>query len=158
MTNYSLKAYNKEHMARAYGSSLNISTKYAVEVSRMIRGKKVSRAKAMLAAVIAKEKGVSFKRSYGDMAHQREIGVGRFPVKCSIAILSLLESAEKNAQFLGLDTSSLGVSGIVAHKATRVHRYGRKRGRVSKNTHMEIVLEETKKSEPKKEKKSGKKE
>ena len=49
MTNYSLKAYNKEHMARAYGSSLNISTKYAVEVSRMIRGKKVSRAKAMLA-------------------------------------------------------------------------------------------------------------
>jgi large subunit ribosomal protein L22 len=152
--NYSFKGYNKEHMARAYGSALNISTKYAVEVSRMIRGKKLARAKAMLEAVIAKEKGVPFKRSYGDMAHQREIGVGRFPVKCSKAILLLLNGAEANAQFLGLDTSSLAIKAIIAHKASHVPRYGRKRGRVSKSTHLEIILEETaKKSEEKKDKK-----
>jgi len=155
--NYSFKPYNKEHMARTYGASLKISTKYAVEVARMIRGKSFARAKAMLSAVISKEKGVPFKRRHGDMAHQKEIGVGRFPVKCSREILSLLEGAEKNAQFLGLDTSSLVVKSIVASKAAAVHRYGRKRGRTGKSTHVEIVLEETKKPENKKEKKPEKK-
>jgi len=153
---YSFKNYNKEHMARAYGSSLRISTKHSVEIANLLRGKTLQRAKSILNAVIRKEQAVPFKRRNRDVAHKTGMSAGRYPVKAASEILKVLESAEKNAQFLGLDTSSLVVKSIIANKATIIHKYGRKRGRTGKNTHVEVTLEETKKeSRDKKQKKEG---
>ncbi|MEM0230955.1 MAG: 50S ribosomal protein L22 [Candidatus Woesearchaeota archaeon] len=148
---YAFKDYNKEHMARAYGTSLRISTKHAVEIASMIRGKSLQRAKSILLAVIEKRQAVPFKKRKRDIAHKTGMSSGRYPVKAASEILKLLESAEKNAQFAGLDTASLKVRSIIAKKAAIIHKYGRKRGRTGKNTHVEITLEETKREKKSKE-------
>ncbi len=161
MRKYSHQKYDKEHMARAYGDFLKISKKHAVEVCRMLRGKELDKAKQMLNRVIKKEMAVPFKRADMDLAHKKGMAAGRYPVKCSKEILKLLEGAEANAQFLGLDTSSLVIRSIIPHKAATTFHYGRKRGRKAKRTHIEIVLEEVAKTSSenkKKEKKAGKKE
>ena len=59
------------------------------------------------------------------------------------SFLGLLKSVEANAQFKGLHSSNLQIVHICAHRAARPMRSGRQRGRQTKRTHVEIVLQES---------------
>ncbi len=153
--NYSTKLVEKENTAKAVGRDLAISTKQTIEVCNLVRKMNVEKAKKLLSEVISKKQAVPFKRFNGDMGHKRKIGPGRYPVNTCTEILRLLESASTNAQFKGLNATSLIIAHINAQGGARRWHYGRKRRRQMKRTNVEIVLEEieAKKEEKKVEKK-----
>lgn len=137
--------------ARAFGRDLPISTKQAIEVCNWIRRKNVQKVKSMLDSVIKIKVAVPFKRFNRDMGHKRgRMAAGRYPVKASENILSLLKSAEINAQANGMNVQGLFIKEIIANQGAGVQRHGRKGAVDAKRTHVEIVLGEKKiKSKPK---------
>ena len=139
-----MEKYNKETMAKVEGRSLPISTKQAIEISNFIRRKKVQKAKIYLEAVLNMKKAIPFTRFNKGVGHKPGIGPGRYPINASKNVLMLLNSAEANAQFKGLNTSNLVISHINADKASCAWHYGRQRRREMKRTNMTIILSEGK--------------
>lgn len=137
------KYSSKIEGARAVGRDLPISTKHSVEVCSFIRGKPLARAKEELLQVTKLKKAVSYKRYNSDLGHKKGMAAGRFPQKTAQHILNILESAEVNAQFKGMNTSSLSVAHSCAHKAAAPLHGGRHRGRKMKRSHVEIILNES---------------
>ena len=138
--------------AKAKGTALPISPKVAFMVCQHLRGKKLSRAKNILKAVIDKKEAIPFTRFSNGVGHRRgKVGPGRFPLKASEHILKLLESAEKNAIDIGMD-ENLVVAEIRANRASQPMRQGRQSRRVFKRTHVYVTLVEdkTEKKAPKK--------
>lgn len=156
--NYSFKNFDKEHMAKAVGRDLGISTKHSIEICNFIRGKNLQKAKEILQRVVKKKQAVPFKRFNKNVGHRKAIGPGRYPVKASQNILKLLESAEINAQQRGLNTANLTIRHICSQKASTPMHYGRIRRIRMKRTHVEVVLEEQAKKEQKPAKAEEKKE
>ncbi len=145
--------YNKEHMAKSTGRSMSVSTKYAIEICDQIRNKKISKAKKILQDVIELKKAIPLRKFNKDTPHQKGVGPGRYPQKACGEILSLVESAEANAQFKGLNTSNLVIITAIANKAAKQWHYGRKRRRKMKRTHIEIIVAEGKDEKKKEAKK-----
>jgi len=141
--------------AKAVGRDLPISIKTSVEVCRFIKGKNVILAKNMLRDVIALKRAVPYRRYVLDIGHRKGMATGRFPKKTSKEILGVLESAETNAQFKGMNGSRLFVAHIAAHKASSPMRGGRKRGQSAKRAHVEIILQEREENARKNETRSG---
>ena len=157
-TNYAYQGFKEETMSRVYGRSLPISMKKSVEVCRLIRGRSVNQAKALLKEVAALKRAVPYKRFNQELAHQKNVGSGGYPVHVSQHIVKLLNSVEANASAKGLNEDSLKIVHACAHLASRPMRYGRKRRVKAKRTHIEIVVQEMEKSKKSKQVKSAKKE
>ena len=139
--NYAKQMENEEHTAKAVGRDLSISTKHSIEICRFLRSKALQKAKDNLNMVIAKKMAVPFKR-FTEIPHRPgKLASGSYPQKASKEILKILEAAESNAQFKGLNTASLMIGHICAHKAGNQSHYGR-RGRQMKRTHVEVILSE----------------
>ena len=131
--------------AKAVGLNLAVSTKQGIEICNALRRKKIADAKRILNQAIQMDRAIPFRRFNKDMGHKPGgIGPGRYPVSACTAILSLLEACEANAQHKNLDTKSLVLVHISCQKGPKQWHYGRKRRRMMKRTHLEIVLEEFK--------------
>ena len=133
--------------AIASGRDLRISYKAAVEVANAIRGKSLEEAKRILEDVIEFKRPIPFKKFYGKVGHKKGMAAGRYPVKAARAILRVLENAEANAEFKGLDTSKLWVIHVAAHKGMKIRKYiprafGRSTPYFKQLVHVEIGLEE----------------
>ncbi|RLF05157.1 MAG: 50S ribosomal protein L22 [Thermoprotei archaeon] len=133
--------------AIASGRDLRISYKAAVEVLKEIRGKKLDKAKQILEDIIEMRRAVPYRRFYGKVGHRRGMGPGRYPVKAAKAILSVLENAEANAEFKGLDTTRLWVVHAAAFQGMKLKKYiprafGRATPYFQQLVHIEIGLEE----------------
>ncbi len=158
------KKLDEKEIAKASGTSLPVSTKQSIEICNFIRNKKLEKAKAILERVIEKKEAIPFKRFGSDTGHKKgAIGAGRYPQKTAKEILKLLNSVEANAQIKGLNPDDLKIIQLIANKASAPWRFGRKRRRKAKRTHIEIIVkskEEISKEKPKKitEKKLVKKE
>lgn len=147
---YSVKDLDPERTAIASGRDLRISPKAAVEICRAIRGLTLDDAKRLLQDVIALNRSIPYKRYKKKVAHKGDLQgwyAGRYPVKACKAILKVIESAESNAEFKGLNLERLRVIHAVAHRGMMIKRYTpRAFGRATPNfevlTHVEIVLEE----------------
>ncbi len=139
----------KGHMARAKMSSLPISTKHSIEISRHLRYKTLSESKKILEDAVALKKAIPFVRHHRDLGHKKGIGPGRYAPNAAAQFLKLLNSVESNAQDLGLDASNLRIRKIVANKASIPQSGGRVRGS-PKRTHLEIEVEEFTPKEKKK--------
>jgi len=133
--------------AKAVGRDLPISTKHSVVVCTFIRGKDVQLAKQLLKEVIALKRPVPYKQYNWDLGHKRGMTAGRYPIKTSAAILKVLESAEINAQFKGMNTAHLRIAHVAAHGASRPYHASRHRGHHMKRTHVECILQEYKVTE-----------
>ena len=146
---YSAQEIDPETSARAMGRELPIPTKKTVELCRAIRGMHVERAKEYLENVIALKQPVPFKTYRRWVGHQKGIGPGRFPVKSARAIIRILESAQENAEYKGLDSDNMRIKVIAAHKgAPNKVNTPRAQGRSTRwyqeTINLEIVLEEVK--------------
>ncbi|MBS3138088.1 50S ribosomal protein L22 [Candidatus Woesearchaeota archaeon] len=141
--------------AKAVGRDLPISMKHSVEVCAFVKGKDLQHAKQLLKEVIVLKRAVPYYRFNQDLGHKKGMASGRYPQKTAKEILKVIESAEVNAQFKGMNTSRLRIAHLAAHLASRPFQSGRHRGRKMKRTHIEVIVQEYKKQD--KEQKSDKK-
>jgi len=147
---YSIVEIDPDRTAKASGRELRISPKAAREICKTIRGMMLEEAKRFLMQVIAKKQPVPFRRYKKKVGHKRQLqkaSAGRFPVKAAGKILDVLENAEANAEFKGLDTERLRVIHASAYPGMKLKRaipraFGRSSPRNETLTHVEIVLEE----------------
>jgi len=157
--NYAFKDFGSD-TAKAYGNSLDISTKTSINVCNMLRGMTSEKALIKLQNIIDFKEAVPFTRFTDGVGHRRgKMASGRYPQKASKAFLSLLNSALANANNKGL-SDNLRIVHICAHKASSPLHQGRQRRSAMKKTHIELVLKEQdiKKPSPKKVTKSVSKE
>lgn len=150
--NYAYQHYDAEHMARAVGRDLSISTKQSIEICRFLRNRSVQKAKSILHDVMSKKLAVPATIFRGGASHRPgKIAGGRYPINAAAAILSIIENAEANAQQKGLNTGNLVLVHFCAQKAGEPYHPGRFRGRKMKRSHVEVVLgEQAQKTDEKK--------
>ena len=143
---YSIRV--EEPCAKALGKEMRVSPKQSVEICRAIKDMKLARAKEYLQAVVNKKKPVPFKRHRKKLAHRRGAGgSGRFPAKAARAILRVLENAEANATYKGLDAEKLMIVHASANKGITIpgflpRAFGRATPFNKPLTNVEITLKE----------------
>lgn len=138
---------DEETTAKAYGKELPISPKKAREVCRAIRRKPIAEAKEILEGIIEGRRAIHYARYSKEVAHKPGLGSGGYPVKVAKYILRLLENAEENAEYKGLDSESMVVHHISAYrgsptKSYRPRAYGRSAPWVKEATNVEVILRE----------------
>jgi len=106
--------------ARAYGRDLDCSPKSGRNVARAIKGMPVARAKLFLEQVAELKTPVPFKVRNRKIHHRRGTGFGpgKYPVGTVTRMLKVLESAEANAEYKGLDKERLVIVHASAYQAT----------------------------------------
>jgi large subunit ribosomal protein L22 len=159
--NYSTEVHGKD-ISQAVARDVPVSRKQGIEIANYIRGKKVKLIKKLLNEVIQMKKAVPFRRYNQEGAgHKTGIGPGRYPIKATGFVLDIIKNAENNAKRKGLNTDNLILEHINIQQGTRRLKYGRKGSRISKRSHIEIVVKDLmfdKKTEEKSEKKIVEKE
>lgn len=149
-TGYSYKPKNEEHSAKAQSKELRISPKHSYEICNVIRGMSLEDAKEYLEDVVNMKKAVPFRRFKKGVAHRRGLKnwcTGRWPVKAASQILTVLKSAESNADYKGLDTDRLNIKHIATKrgpvlKGFKPRAMGRSSPFNTPTSNIEIVLEE----------------
>jgi large subunit ribosomal protein L22 len=147
---YSITDIDREKTARASGREIRVSHKHAREVCKTIKGMKLNQAKDYLSQVILKKKPVPFHRYVKKVGHRHGLEKacsGRYPVKAATEILNVLEGAESNAEYKGLDLENLRIIHASAYPGIKIKRYisrafGRSSPRFNTLSHVELVLEE----------------
>ncbi|MFP3984843.1 MAG: 50S ribosomal protein L22 [Candidatus Bathyarchaeia archaeon] len=147
---YSITELETEKTVKASGRELSISHKHAREVCKTIKGMRSEKAKRYLQQVIAKKQPVPFRRFTKKLGHRhgmQKAMVGKYPVKAATEILKVLESAEGNAEFKGLDIERLRIAHASAYPGMKIKRaipraFGRSSPKNKTLTHVEVVLEE----------------
>ena len=147
---YSITDVDQEKSAKASGRELRVSHKHAREVCKTKKGMKLYQAKDYLQQVILKKKAVPFRRFNKKVGHRHgfeKAFSGRYPVKAAKEILRVLEGAEANAEYKGLDIENLRIIHASAHQGMKIKRFiprafGRSSPRFNTLTHVELVLEE----------------
>lgn len=147
---YSLATYDPTTMVRASGRELRISPKAAREICAVIKDMMLEEAKDFLRKVIEKKVAVPYRRYKKKVPHRRGLGgAGRYPVKAASRILEVLENAEANAEYKGLDVEKLKIIHASAYPGAKIKRYmprafGRATPKFETLCHVEIVLQEVK--------------
>ena len=147
---YSITELDPDRTVKASGRELRVSPKHAREVCKTLKGMKLDQAKEYLQQVILKKKPVPFRRYKKNVGHRHGIEkayAGRYPVKAAQKILRVLESAEVNAEYKGLDVERLRIIHTSAYPGMKIKRYierafGRSSPRFETLCHVELVLEE----------------
>ncbi|MDI3483499.1 MAG: large subunit ribosomal protein [Methanobacteriaceae archaeon] len=147
---YAYKGEDEAKIARAAGFRLQISPKHAVEICRELKGMKLEEAKDYLKEVIQMKRPVPFKRYNRKVGHRRGLrgwDSGRYPVKAAEHILKVLENAEANAEYKGLDTENLKIIHISSHRGQPIRgwiprAFGRATPFNRPTTHIQVVLGE----------------
>lgn len=149
--NYAFNKDDETKIAKSMGRALKISPKHSVEICNQLRGKNVSKAKTYLNQVINMEKPVPFKRHNKKVGHRKGLNgwpSGRYPVKAASEILKVLENAEANAEYKGLEVDNLKIIHISSHRGFiirggRPRAFGRATPFNTPTTHIQIVLGES---------------
>ncbi len=147
---YSFKIEDEDVVAKVTGRALRISPKWSIELAREVTGKKLTQAKDYLDDIIEQRRSLPLKRFKKGVAHRSDLvktDAGRYPKKASQYFIELLESAEKNAEYKGLDVDKLYLKHVVAQRGPilrgfRSRAYGRASPSNTQTTHVQIILEE----------------
>jgi large subunit ribosomal protein L22 len=139
-----------EKTVKASAREVRVSHKSAREICKTIKGMMLIQAKKYLRDVISKKKAVPFTRFKKKAGHSHGLEkafAGRYPVKAAKQILKVLEGAEANAEYKGLDTDRLRIIHATAYPGMKIKRYtprafGRSSPEFETLTHIEIALEE----------------
>ena len=141
-----------EQKARACVNNTNVSYKHASEACAFIRGKPLTKGKAMLERVLNHEIALPLRRFNKEGAGHKPggVGPGRYPEKAVSALHDLLQNVEVNARQKGIDPENAKIIHICAHKGANQPRYGRSKRGIMKRCNMEIIIEDTSSKEKKK--------
>ena len=136
-----------EKTSKALGIEIGVSPKHCREVCKMLKGMKVEAAKKYLKEVVDIKTPVTYTRFKMCVRHKHKIGPGRYPKNAAKAILKVLESAQSNAEYKGLEADNMRVKIAAAHRG-RIQKsfMPRAQGRSSpwndQTTNIEVILEE----------------
>ena len=113
----------------------------------MLPGMKVEDAKKYLRSVADLKTPVPYTRFKMLLNPKPKVGPGRYPKKAALAILRVLESAQSNAEYKGLEADSMKVKVAAAHrgrieKSFMPRAQGRSTAWNEQTTNIEIILEE----------------
>ncbi len=145
---YSHKDYDPKRMARGMLVNAPISTKWAVEIGRAIKGMRLVDAEAYLKRVLRHEDWIPVRRFNRDVPHRKGVkaGVksGRYMDKAVRYFLKLIENVKNNAEQKSLDVEKLRIIHVSASKGYRRPRIQPMLMRVirRKSTHVEMVVSE----------------
>jgi large subunit ribosomal protein L22 len=147
---YSITDIDIEKTAKVSGREIRVSPKHAREVCKTIKGMKLDQAKDYLKQVILKKKPVPFRRFNKKVGHRHGLEnafAGRYPVNAAQQVLKLLEGAEANAEYKGLDMENLRIIHASAYPGMKIKRFiprafGRSSPRYKSLSHVELILEE----------------
>jgi large subunit ribosomal protein L22 len=139
-----------EKTVKASGREVRVSHKSAREVCKTIRGMMLVQAKQYLRDVLDKKQAVPFARFKKKAGHRHGLEktyAGRYPVKAAQQILKVIEGAEANAEYKGLDTDRLRIIHASAYPGMKIKRFtprahGRASPKIQTLCHIEIALEE----------------
>lgn len=139
-----------DETSKAMGRELHISPKDSVEICNAVRGKKLDEAKEILEGIVDKSRPIPFRKHNKKKGHRSSLDgwdSGGYPQKAASEILKVIENAESNAEYKGLDASRLRVSHIAAKRGREMEgimprAFGRATPKNTKTTHIEVVLEE----------------
>jgi large subunit ribosomal protein L22 len=153
MRGYTFAEKPNQSVARARGIELPISPKKTYEVLNAIRGLPLEKARDVLEGAVELTRAIPFRRYNQETAHKRGIGPGRFPKKVAKNLLQVLQNAEANAEYEGLDTDRLIVHVAASSrgritKATMPRAHGRATAWNEQTTNVEIVLAEKPEERP----------
>ena len=132
--------------AQAYGRDMPCSPKSGRNVARAIKGMPVDRAKAFLEDVMELKTAVPFKVRVRKIHHRKGgIGSGRYPVQTVKCMLKVLESAEANAEYKGLDKDRLVITHSTAYQGNVIQAYtpraqGRATPHYNRLCNFEVIL------------------
>ena len=147
---YSTTPTNPDITVKASARELRVSPKHATEVCSTIKGMKLYQAKTYLQNVVAKRQPVPIRKHKKKIPHRRGLQkayAGRYPVKAAQKVLQVLENAEANAEYKGLDMERLKIIYASAHPGMKIKRYiqrafGRSTPRFKTLCHIELILEQ----------------
>ena len=96
------------------------------------------------------ERSVPFRRYRKKVPHRSDLvgwPIGRYPQKAAKAILRVLENAEQNSSFKGLEVSRLRITHMAAQRGRKIRGYtpmahGRSSPSHNTLTHIEVVVTE----------------
>jgi len=139
-----------EKTVKASEREVRVSHKSAREVCRTIKGMMLPKAKQYLRDVVAKKRPVPFKRFKKKAGHRHGLEktyAGKYPIKAAKQILKVIEGAEANAEYKGLDTDRLRIIHASAYPGMKIKRYmprahGRATPKFQTLCHIEVALEE----------------
>jgi large subunit ribosomal protein L22 len=149
MRGYTYRDEAGVNVARARGIEVPISPKKTYEVLNAIRGLPVERARTVLEDAIAFRRAIPFRRYNQETAHKAGTGPGRYATKVAKNILKVLQNAEQNAEYEGLDADRLYVKVAASARgrirsASMPRAHGRSTAWNEQTTNIEIVLAESK--------------
>lgn len=147
---YSIFGLDPDRTAIASIREVNISHKAAREICNTIRGMFLDKAKEYLESVAKMERSVPYKKHKKHVAHRPDLidwPAGRYPIKAAKKILEVLENAENNAEFKGLDVDRMKIIHACSQKGMIIKRFmsrahGSSSPRFNFLTHIEIAIEE----------------
>ena len=136
-----------EKTSKAIGKEIGVSPKHCREVCKMLKGMKVEDAKNYLNGVVDLKTPVPYTRFKLYLNPKPKVGPGRFPKNAAKAILKVLESAQSNAEYKGLEADNMRVKIAAAHrgrieKSFMPRAQGRSTPWNEQTTNIEIILEE----------------
>ena len=133
--------------ARAYGRDMPCSPKSARNIALHIQGMPIGRAKEILQATMELKTPIPFRVRKRKIHHRRGegFGPGKYPVQTAKCMLKVLESAEANAEYKGLDKERLVITHASAYQGTVIQAYtpraqGRATPHYNRLTNFEVVL------------------
>jgi large subunit ribosomal protein L22 len=151
---YQAKVRDEKKAAKAIAKNQPVSLKYATEMCREIKGKKLNNVQKRVKRILEKEEFLPLRKYNKKVAHRKGNAVsgvksGRFPEKVCNVFLSLLDSVKANADFKGLDSENLLISHCFASRGfarrsvqSKGHISGKRRRR--KSAHIEVIVMEAK--------------
>jgi large subunit ribosomal protein L22 len=136
-----------EKTSKALGIEIGVSPKHCREVCKMLKGMKVEDAKKYLKEVVDIKTPVPYTRFKLYLNPKPKVGPGRYPKNAAKAILKVIESAQSNAEYKGLDAENLRVKIAAAHrgriqKSFMPRAQGRSTPWNDQTTNIEVILEE----------------
>ena len=151
MGKYSTEPANSSAACKARGSNLRVHFKNTYETAMAIKGLSLARAKKYLQDVIDHKDCVPFRKFTGGpsrpaQAKRHGTTQGRWPEKSCRFLLDMLQNAESNAEFNGLEVESLFVAHIQVNRAPKMRRrtyraHGRINPYMASPCHVELIME-----------------
>ncbi|MCD6434399.1 MAG: 50S ribosomal protein L22 [Candidatus Diapherotrites archaeon] len=143
---------NGKKIAKAMVKNKPVSTKFATELCREIKGKKLTKAEEFVKKILDGKEYLPLRKYRRKVAHRKgkaksKVKSGRYPKKLCRVMLELMQNLKANAENKGLDPDNLMI--VHAFASTGFRRFaaqpkGRIAGKIyrKKSTHIELIARE----------------
>jgi large subunit ribosomal protein L22 len=139
-----------EDIARAKANEVDISPKHAFEIARFIKRMRTDDAIEYLNRVVALEKAIPLRCYHKKVPHRHGLArwhTGRYPQKAAKVYIRLLNAAQKNAEYIGLDAANLKIVHVQANRGRRHEAFfpramGRATPKNRETVNIEVIVKE----------------